>query len=274
VLCCASRVVPGAHRVVGPGTHRGSGPREVHTTVFILLESLSPSRRIFIGSQSLPLSGSPFRSFTIMEPSHELFFQTMEFHLSQSLLMNFSFRQWIFGYHWSFSWTFLSYDGISAITEPSYELFFYTMEFRLSRSRFMKSRLLWSLSQTFTNSFLWWNTGYHEAFCFHTMKFRLSRSLSRSFLSHDGISQETHLGEDSFHVYYKDYLHRIRLVKNLASWFRAPFARKRVRSSLFYVKCEIQMFLFLKPLIDPWFSFFTFSPKLKLAKENSEIKSN
>jgi hypothetical protein len=32
VPCSASRVVPGAHRVVGPGTHRGSGPREVHTT--------------------------------------------------------------------------------------------------------------------------------------------------------------------------------------------------------------------------------------------------
>jgi hypothetical protein len=30
--CSASRVVPRAHRVVGPGTHRGSGPREVHTT--------------------------------------------------------------------------------------------------------------------------------------------------------------------------------------------------------------------------------------------------
>jgi hypothetical protein len=30
--CSASRVVPGAHRVVGPGTHRGSEPREVHTT--------------------------------------------------------------------------------------------------------------------------------------------------------------------------------------------------------------------------------------------------
>jgi hypothetical protein len=28
-----NRVVPAAHRVVGPGTHRGSGPREVHTTV-------------------------------------------------------------------------------------------------------------------------------------------------------------------------------------------------------------------------------------------------
>jgi hypothetical protein len=33
VPCNASRVVPGAHRVVSPGTHRGSGPREVHTTV-------------------------------------------------------------------------------------------------------------------------------------------------------------------------------------------------------------------------------------------------
>jgi hypothetical protein len=33
VSCSASWVVPGAHRVVGPGTHRGSGPREVHTTL-------------------------------------------------------------------------------------------------------------------------------------------------------------------------------------------------------------------------------------------------
>jgi hypothetical protein len=32
VTCSASQVVPAAHRVVGPGTHRGSGPREVHTT--------------------------------------------------------------------------------------------------------------------------------------------------------------------------------------------------------------------------------------------------
>jgi hypothetical protein len=31
VSCGTSQVVPGAHRVVGPGTHRGSGPREVHT---------------------------------------------------------------------------------------------------------------------------------------------------------------------------------------------------------------------------------------------------
>jgi hypothetical protein len=33
VTCGTSRVVPGAHRVVGPGTHRGSGLREVHTTL-------------------------------------------------------------------------------------------------------------------------------------------------------------------------------------------------------------------------------------------------
>jgi hypothetical protein len=32
VPCGTSRVVSGAHRVVGPCTHRGSGLREVHTT--------------------------------------------------------------------------------------------------------------------------------------------------------------------------------------------------------------------------------------------------
>jgi hypothetical protein len=35
--------------------------------VFVLLESPSPSRRIFIGSHSLPLSGSPYRSFSSCE---------------------------------------------------------------------------------------------------------------------------------------------------------------------------------------------------------------
>jgi hypothetical protein len=35
----------------------------VFEAVFVLLESLSLSRRIFIGSHSLPLSGSPYRSF-------------------------------------------------------------------------------------------------------------------------------------------------------------------------------------------------------------------
>jgi hypothetical protein len=66
-----------------------------------------------------------------------------------------------------------------------------------------------------------WNSGYQEAF-------------SRILLSHGGISAITEpfhdffhmaeslkkmhdVGEDSFHIYHKEYLHRIRLVKNLAS---------------------------------------------------------
>jgi hypothetical protein len=48
--------------------------------------------------------------------------------------MNFSFSEWILGYHEAFSRIFLSHDGILAITKPSHELFFFTMESRLSRS--------------------------------------------------------------------------------------------------------------------------------------------
>jgi hypothetical protein len=82
------------------------------------------------------------------------------------------------------------------------------MEFRLSRS-------------FFTNFyFSRWNFGDHGAF-------------SQTFLFHDGTLaitepfhkllfftmelRKTHnLGEDSFHIYHKEYLHRIRLVKKLA----------------------------------------------------------
>jgi hypothetical protein len=84
-------------------------------------------------------------------------------------------------------------------------------------------------------SFTRWNFVYHGAFhelFFHMMEFWLSRNLSRTFLSHDGILattepfmnfshggiHKTHgLGEKSFHVYHKEYFHRILLVKNLAS---------------------------------------------------------
>jgi hypothetical protein len=48
VPCGTSRVVLGAHRVVGPGTHRGSGPREVHTTL-----SPATSRALSIEAASL-----------------------------------------------------------------------------------------------------------------------------------------------------------------------------------------------------------------------------
>jgi hypothetical protein len=46
VPCSSSRVVPGAHRVVGPSTHRGSGPREVHTT--------TPDRQVFMAAGETP----------------------------------------------------------------------------------------------------------------------------------------------------------------------------------------------------------------------------
>jgi hypothetical protein len=44
-----------------------------------------------------------------------------------------------------------------------------------------------------------WNSGYQGAF------------------SHNKVRKMHELGEVSFHIYHKEYLHRIRLVKNLAS---------------------------------------------------------
>jgi hypothetical protein len=149
----------------------------------------------------------------------------MEFQLSRSL-----------------SRTFLSHDGISAITKPftnfsftpwnfGYhkafnKLFFHTMEFWISQSlsrTFLSHYGILAITKPFTNfSFTRWNFGYHEAF----------RSVSRTFLIME-LRKTHNLGEDSLNIYHKEYLHRIRLVKNLTSWFRAPFARKRVRSSLF-----------------------------------------
>jgi hypothetical protein len=117
-----------------------------------------------------------------------------------------SFIRWNLGYHGAFSRTFLSYNGTKAITEPFHESFLHRMELRLSPS-------------LFTNfSFAKWNLGFNGAF-------------SRTFLSYDGTQaitepfhrlfflrmelHKTHnLGEDSFHIYHKEYLHRIRLVKN------------------------------------------------------------
>jgi hypothetical protein len=85
------------------------------------------------------------------------------------------------------------HDGILAIKEPFTRTFIFMMEFWLSRS----------LS--------------HELL-FFTMVFWLSRSLSHKlFLFHDGIHRICDSGEDSFHIYHKEYLHRTHHVKNLAS---------------------------------------------------------
>jgi hypothetical protein len=84
--------------------------------------------------------------------------------LSQSPFTNISFIRWNFGYQWAFlklSRIILSRDGISAITEP----FLNFHEFFFHTMEFRLSR---SLSQTFT-------------IFFHMMEFRLSRSLSQTF---------------------------------------------------------------------------------------------
>jgi hypothetical protein len=144
---------------------------------------------------------------------------------------------------------FLSHGGISVITEPFHEFFFHMMESRLSRSLSMNL------------SFTWWNLGYNGAF-------------SRIFLSHDGISAITEpfhesffhkmeflkkmhdVGEDSFHIYHKEYLHRIRLIKNLASWFRAPLQGKEYGPPYSNVKAKKKANFFSpKSLIDSWFGF-------------------
>jgi hypothetical protein len=78
----------------------------------------------------------------------------------------------------------------------------HTMEFSLSRSLFTNHDEILAITKP-----------SHKLF-FHTMELWLSRSL---FTNHDGIHKMHDLGEDSFHIYHKEYLHRIRLVKNLAS---------------------------------------------------------
>jgi hypothetical protein len=184
-------------------------------------------------SRSLWLSQSPFTnpSSFMMEfwlsrsLSHELSFSrwnldyheafimifcyTMVSQLSWNLFTNFSFTRWNIGYHGAFLRIFLSHGGISAITEPFHEFFFHMVECRLSQS------LLTNLS------FTWWNLGYHGAF---SRIFLLHGGISaitepfHEFFFSDGVIHKMHnLGNDSFHIYHKEYLHRIRLVKNLAS---------------------------------------------------------
>jgi hypothetical protein len=88
---------------------------------------------------------------------------------------------------------------------------FFIMEFWLSSSLshelfFFHDGIL-AIKEPFTRTFLFsrWNSGYQGAF--HT---------NFSFF-HDEILKIRVLGEDSFHIYHKEYLHRICLVKNLAS---------------------------------------------------------
>jgi hypothetical protein len=126
---------------------------------------------------------------------------------------------------------FFFYDGILAVTKPFSQSFsFFTMEFWLSRSL---SHNLFLFSR--------WNSGYHEAFLtnfffFHDGILAIMKPFSRTFFFfHDGILAITEPFSQSFfffamefwiyaiwgktllYIYHKEYLQRIRLVKNLAS---------------------------------------------------------
>jgi hypothetical protein len=152
--------------------------------------------------------------------SHKLFpFFKMEFWLSRRLSHELFFHDGILAITKPFSWTFFFFhDGILAITKP--------------------------FSRTF--------------FFFHDGILTITKPFSRTFFFfHDGILAIRNLGEDSFHIYYKEYLHRIRLVKNLASWFRAPLQGKEYGPSYSNTtrKRKANVF-FPKSLIDTWFGFF------------------
>jgi hypothetical protein len=178
-----------------------------------------PSWMGFSGLQLVVVSGLFFVDgiLAVTKPFSQTFsFFTMEFRLSRSLSheLFLFFSRWNFGYHEAFLTNFFFFhDGISAITKPFSRTFsFFTMEFRLSRSL---SHELFIFSR--------WNFGYHEAFLTNFFLFhdgiRLSRSLSHElFLFSRWNSRDTQFGGKLFsYIYQKEYLHRIRLVKNPAS---------------------------------------------------------
>jgi hypothetical protein len=115
-----------------------------------------------------------------------------------------------------FSRTFFFFlDVILAITKPFSRTFFFFSQWNSGYHEafltnfFLFSRWNSSYHEAFlTNFFLFsrWNSGYHEAF------------LTNFFLFSRWNSGNTRFGGRLFlYIYHKEYLHRIRLVKNLAS---------------------------------------------------------
>jgi hypothetical protein len=138
--------------------------------------------------------------------------------------------------------SFFFHDGILAIRKPFHKFFFFHNGTLAIRKPFARTFLLHygilAITEPFHDFFTWWNLGYHGAFSriflshggisaitepfheffFHMVESRLSRSLFTNFSFTWWNSKKMHdVGEDSFHIYDKEYLHRIRLVKNLAS---------------------------------------------------------
>jgi hypothetical protein len=129
--------------------------------------------------------------------SHELFlFHDGILAIKEPFTQTFSFSRWNSGYQGAFHTNFfLFHDGILAIKKP------FTQTFSFSR----------------------WNSGYQGAFhtnffFFHDGILAIKEPFSRTFLFLDGIHKNARLGGRLFsYIYHKEYLHRIHLVKNLAS---------------------------------------------------------
>jgi hypothetical protein len=233
----------------------------LHDFFFHMVESRlsrSLSRDLFFLRWNLGYHGASsllFLSHGGISAITKPFIRTFFFHGGISAIMKpfirtFLFSRWNLGYHEASHMNFSFFTVESRLSRSlSYELFFFTVESRLSWSLsyelFFFHDGISAITKPLIRTFLFsrWNLGYHEAFhsnfSFFTVEYRLSRSLfanflfsrwnigyhrasSRRFLSHGGIHKMHDLGEDSFHIYRKEYLHRICLVKNLASWFRVP----------------------------------------------------
>jgi hypothetical protein len=115
---------------------------------------------------------------------------------------------------------FFFHNGILTIRKPFTRAFsfYFTMEFWLSGSLsriFLSHGRISAITEPFTNfSFTWWNFGYHGAF--HEFLFHMVEFLEKM---HD-------MGDDSFHTYHKEYLHRIRLIKNMPLDLEPPLQGK------------------------------------------------
>jgi hypothetical protein len=133
------------------------------------------------------------------------FFLTMQFRISRSLFTNFFFLRMEFRLSRSLFTNFLfSHDGIQAITKPFHKLCFFSR----------------------------WNSGYHKAF-FTNFFF-----LTMEFLkTHD-------LGESSFHIYHKEYLHRIRSLKTMPLDLGPPLQGKEYGPSYSNLNARSKCFCF------------------------------
>jgi hypothetical protein len=148
-------------------------------------------------SVGIPLTVG-FRLLRSLRLSWSLFTNSSSFHdrilaITKPFTRTFSFTWWNLGYHGAFSRIFLSHGRILAIKKPFTRTFLFHDE-------------ILAIKEPFTRTFL-----------FHDGILAIKKPFTRTFLFHDGILEMHYLGEESFHIYHKEYLHRIRLVKNLAS---------------------------------------------------------